>query len=214
MRTQVLPDDEAVARRAAELIVAEARGAIDARGRFLFAASGGATPWQMFRILSDREVPWVGVHLFQVDERVAPPGHPDRNLTHLAASLLDRVLIPAGHVHLMPVEDTDLDAAAARYSAELKVVGGTPAVLDLVHLGLGADGHTASLVPGDAVLGVADADVAITGEYRGYRRMTITLPVLDRARLLLWVVTGADKAEALARLLGSDRSIPAGRVRA
>ncbi len=211
MRLEVLPDPEAVARRAAR-VVAAARDAVGARGRFLLATSGGATPWRMLRLLAEEDLPWAGVHLFQVDERVAPAGHLDRNLTHLAASLLDHAPLPAAQVHAMPVEEADLASAAARYAAELHAVGGTPAVLDLVHLGLGADGHTASLVPGDPALEVAGADVAVTGAYRGRRRMTLTYPALDRARLVLWVVTGAEKDEALARLRRGDRAIPAGRV--
>jgi 6-phosphogluconolactonase len=213
MRLEVLPDPEAVACRAARVVAAAARDAVGARGRFLLATSGGATPWRMLRLLAEEDVPWAGVHLFQVDERVAPAGHPDRNLTHLTASLLDHAPLPAAQVHAMPVEEADLASAAARYAAELHAVGGTPAVLDLVHLGLGADGHTASLVPGDPALEVAGADVAVTGAYRGRRRMTLTYPALDRARLVLWVVTGAEKGEALARLRRGDRAIPAGRVR-
>lgn len=213
MRLELLPDPEAVARRAARVVAAAARDAVGARGRFLLATSGGATPWRMLRLLAEEDLPWAGVHLFQVDERVAPAGHPDRTLTHLAASLLDHAPLSAAQVHAMPVEEADLASAAARYAAELHAVGGTPAVLDLVHLGLGTDGHTASLVPGDPALEVAGADVAVTGAYRGRRRMTLTYPALDRARLVLWVVTGAEKGEALARLRRGDRAIPAGRVR-
>jgi len=209
----VLPDPEALARRAARVIAAEARAAVAARGRFLLAASGGRTPSRMLELLAGEDLPWAAVHLFQVDERVAPPGHPERNLTGLAASLLSRAPLPAAGVHAMPVEEGDLEAAAARYAAELEALGGTPAVLDLVQLGLGADGHTASLVPGDPVLDVAGADVAATGSYQGRRRMTLTYPALDRARLVLWVVAGAGKAEAVARLREGDRDIPAGRVR-
>jgi len=213
MRVEVLPDPEALARRAARVIAAEARAAVAARGRFLLAASGGRTPSRMLELLAGEDLPWAAVQLFQVDERVAPPGHPERNLTGLAASLLSRAPLPAAGVHAMPVEEGDLEAAAARYAAELEALGGTPAVLDLVQLGLGADGHTASLVPGDPVLDVTGADVAATGRYQGRRRMTLTYPALDRARLVLWVVTGADKAEAVARLREGDRDIPAGRVR-
>lgn len=209
---EVLPDEGAVTRRASQLIAAEARAAVAGRGRFLLAVSGGRTPWRMLRALADEEVPWSQVHLFQVDERVAPAGDPDRNLTHVRESLLARVALPPSQVHPMPVEDADLAAAAADYGRDLEAVAGSPPVLDLIHLGLGPDGHTASLVPSDPALEVADADVALAGPYQGRRRMTLTYPVLDRARLVLWVVTGAEKAGALARLRAGDRSIPAGRV--
>lgn len=212
MTEEILPDPEAVARRAAAVIAAAARGAVSARGRFVVATSGGTTPWRMLRLLAGLEVPWEAVHLFQVDERLAPEGHPDRNLTHLRESLLAHLpRAPAG-VHAMPVDAPDLDAAAGRYAELLRQVAGDPPVFDLVHLGLGADGHTASLLPGDVAL-TALADVAATGPYQGRRRLTLTYPVLSRARRILWVVTGAGKAEALSRLRRADATIPAGRVR-
>lgn len=211
--TEVLADARAVAERAAELIAGEARAAVAARGRFVLAVSGGQTPWVMLRALAGLDVPWADVHLVQVDERVAPAGDPDRNLTHLAESLVDHVPLPPERVYAMPVESADLEAGAAAYAATLREIAGAPPVLDLVHLGLGPDGHTASLVPGDPALAVTQADVAITAPYRGRRRMTLTFPVLDRARRVLWVVTGAEKAEMLARLLTGDPGIPAGRVR-
>ena len=213
MKLEVLADAEAAAQRSAELVAADARAAALARGRFALAVSGGHTPWQMLRALAGDEVPWSRVHLFQTDERVAPAGHADRNLTHIGESLLGRVALPAGHLHAMPVEEADLEAAAARYARELAAVAGTPPVLDLVHLGLGPDGHTASLVPGDPALDVADADVAATGAYQGRRRVTLTFPMLDRSRRVLWLVTGGEKAAMLARLRAGDVSIPAGRVR-
>lgn len=214
MRIEVLPDAGAVARQAAGWLAARAREAVASRGRFATAVSGGHTPWQMLRALAGEDVPWGSVHLFQVDERVAPAGDPDRNLTHIQESLLAFAAPPSGQIHAMPVEEVDLEAAAARYAAVLAAVAGTPPVLDVVHLGLGPDGHTASLVPGDPVLEVTSADVALAGPYEGRRRMTITYPVLARARSVLWVVTGAGKAEMLRRLQAGDRSIPAGRVRA
>ncbi len=212
MKIEVLPDSDAVAREAAKFIAAEARAAVQARGRFVFAVSGGRTPWVMLRALAEESVPWPGVHLVQVDERVAPAGDPDRNLTHIRESLLTRVPLPADHVHAMPVEAPDLDAAAEGYTRLLQKVAGFPPILDLVHLGLGPDGHTASLVPGDPALDVADADVALTRLYQGRRRMTLTYPVIDRARRILWLVTGAEKAGPLVRLRAADTSIPAGRV--
>ena len=212
MKMEVLADAEAVARAAATLIAAEARTAVRARGRFSVAVSGGQTPWQMLRLLAREEVPWDGVHVFQVDERVAPAGHPDRNLTHLRESLLQHAPLCPEQIHPMPVESLDLEGAATQYALALREIGGTPPVLDLVHLGLGPDGHTASLVPGDPVLDVTDEDVAVTEAYQGRRRMTMTYPMLNRARRVLWVVTGREKGEMLRRLRDGDTSIPAGRV--
>ncbi|MFN8628078.1 MAG: 6-phosphogluconolactonase [Candidatus Binatia bacterium] len=210
---QVLADVEAVARAAATVVAAAARAAVAARGRFSVAISGGHTPWLMLRALAEQEVPWAEVDVAQVDERIAPAGDPDRNLTHMRESLLSRVPLRSGQIHAMPVESEDLQAAAEEYALTLRRIAGSPAMFDLVHLGLGSDGHTASLVPGDPVLEVTAADVAITEPYRGRRRMTLTYPVLNRARRILWVVTGDEKADALVRLDATDRSIPAGRVR-
>lgn len=214
MKVEILPDAEAAAGRAAAVIAAAAREAVAARGRFVFAVSGGHSPWIMLRALAGEPLPWEKVHVFQVDERVAAAGDPDRNLTHLRESLLSRAPLPPEQIHAMPVEAADLDAAAAAYARTLESACGTPPVLDLAHLGLGADGHTASLVPGDPVLSVTDRDVALTAVYMGHRRMTLTYPVLDRARRVLWLVTGAEKAPVLPRLMRKDVTIPAGRVRA
>lgn len=202
LSVEVLPDAEAVARRGAEIIAERAEAAIAARGSFSLAVSGGRTPWRMFTLLAGR-LPWDGVTIYQVDERIAPAGDPDRNLTHLLQSLPPEA---TASVRPMPVEAEDVERAAAPYAVEL------PEVLDLVHLGLGPDGHTASLIPGDPVLDVSDRPVAVTGEYQGRRRMTLTYPALDNARHRLWVVTGEDKVDALHRLLEGDRSIPAARV--
>jgi 6-phosphogluconolactonase len=199
---EVSADVEAVAKRAAAYVAQQARAAVADHGRFTFAVSGGRTPWAMFGELASEDVPWAEVELFQVDERVAPDGDPDRNLTHLRASLGGA---PA-RVHPMPVTDPDLDAAAADYAKVL------PERFDLVHLGLGPDGHTASLVPGDPVLDVTDALVAVTQPYRGHRRMTLTYLALARADQLLWLVAGPEKKDALAKLLAGDESIPAGQV--
>jgi 6-phosphogluconolactonase len=198
---EVLPGEDAVARRAADIVAASAREAIEARGRFTFAVSGGRTPWAMFRDLAHEDVPWRKVGIWQVDERIAPDGDADRNLTSLLP------MIPSeADLRPMPVTEADLDAAAARYAGSL------PDVFDLVHLGMGDDGHTASLVPDDPVLDVTDRDVAVTGEYRGLRRMTLTYRVLDRSRRVLWLIDGDDKTPMVPRLMAGDASIPAGRV--
>ena len=209
----VLPDIQSVAQRAATIIALEARAAVASRGRFTLAVSGGHTPWLMLSALVDEDVPWEHVHLLQVDERVAPAEDPDRNLAHLRESLLDNVPLPSAQIHAMPVEAGDLEAACAEYAATLRAIAGSPPMLDLVHLGLGPDGHTASLIPEDEVLEAMDVDVALTGPYQGRRRMTLTYPVINHARRMLWVVTGEDKVPMLRRLLDGDPSIPAGRVK-
>ncbi|MEX2204273.1 MAG: 6-phosphogluconolactonase [Actinomycetota bacterium] len=202
---EVMPDAEAAARRAAEVVDETARSAVEERGAFALAVSGGRSPSLMFADLATRDAPWKQTGIWQVDERVAPDGHPDRNLTGLLENLPPDA---RSAVRPMPVTDDDLEAAAARYAAS------QPDRFDLVHLGLGDDGHTASLVPGDPVLDVVDRDVALTGEYRRRRRMTFTYPLLDRQPFVLWLVTGKDKAAVLRLLLAADPSIPAGRVRA
>lgn len=202
---EIHPDAAAVARRAADVMGSHARAAIDARGSFALAVSGGSTPWAMFALLASQQIDWPCVTIYQVDERVAPMGDDNRNLTHLLQSLPE----PARQgLRPMPVEQSNLDTAAAAYAAQL------PERFDLVHLGLGPDGHTASLVPDDPVLGVGDRDVALSGPYQGHKRMTLTFPVLDRARARLWVITGEDKVDALRRLRAHDGSIPGGRVKA
>jgi len=216
---EILADGEAVAHRGAAQIADAAREAVEERGRFVWAVSGGRTPWRMLDELAALDLPWERMELFQVDERVAPAGDPERNWTQVRAHLVDRVGLVA---HPMAVDELVGDgpegafaAVAERYARELAQACGTPPVLDLVHLGLGADGHTASLVPGDPVLRVEDAEVAATrGAYQGRRRITLTFPALMRARRVLWVVTGAEKHEVLGRLLTGDDSIPGGRLSA
>ena len=213
LKTEVFPNPDSVARAAAGVIAQDARTAVAARGQFLFAVSGGRTPWQMLRDLAKEEVPWERVQIFQVDERIAPTGDPDRNLTHLRASLLSHAPLRSEQIHALPVEDSDLAAAVRNYASVLNEFAGVPPILDLVHLGMGADGHTASLIPGDPVLHVTDADVGLTEMYQQRRRMTLTFPLLHRARRVLWVVTGADKVAMLTRLQPGDRSIPSGIIR-
>ncbi|HXM66170.1 MAG TPA: 6-phosphogluconolactonase [Candidatus Acidoferrum sp.] len=212
MKIEVYADADAVALAAAKLIAKEARDAVATRGKFVMAVSGGKTPWIMLRDLAHEDVPWKGVHVVQVDERVAPEGDADRNLTHLRESLLEHAPLRPEQIHAMPVEAADLQAAGMRYALTLREIAGSPPVLDLVHLGLGPDGHTASLVPGDRVLDVKDADVALTGIYQNRRRMTLTYPIINRSRRVLWLATGAEKAGMLARLEAGDASIPAGHV--
>lgn len=197
-------DPSAAAEQAADLLADALREAVHARGHGSLAVSGGrAGP--LFEALGSRSVPWDHVDVFQVDERVAPEGHEDRNLGLLRSHLPEAAL---GRVRPMPVTDPDLEAAAAAYAAAM------PVRLDAVHLGLGGDGHTASLVPNDPVLHVDDRDVAVSAPYEGRRRMTLTFPALARARVVVWLVTGADKAGALRRLVEGDTAIPAVHVAA
>jgi 6-phosphogluconolactonase len=212
MKIEVYLDANAVAQEGAKLIAKEAREAVAARGKFVMAVSGGKTPWIMLRNLAHEDVPWKDVKVVQVDERVAPEGDPDRNLTHLRESLLANAPLRPEHIHAMAVESGNLQAACGEYARTLERLAGAPPVLDLVHLGLGPDGHTASLVPGDSVRDVKDSDVALTGIYQNRRRMTLTYPIINRSRLVLWLVTGNEKAGMFARLQTGDVSIPAGRI--
>lgn len=202
---RVLDDAGDLAEAAAAHVAARARDVAEKAGEFHLALSGGRTPWAMVARLAALPMPWERTVIWQVDERVLPAGDPGRNLTHLAEALGEQ----AARIRPMPVEEPDLDAACARYAAAL------PERLHLVHLGLGPDGHTASLVPSDPVLEVGDRLVAVTAApYQGSRRMTLTYPALRRAGELLWLVGGEDKRTALAALLAGDASIPAGRVQA
>jgi 6-phosphogluconolactonase len=213
MKVEILPDEKSLARRAAAVIAKEARAAVAERGRFVMAVSGGKSPWVMLADLADEDVPWANVHVFQIDERIAPAGDPDRNYVHLRDSLLAHAPIPPGQIYAMPVEMPDSEAAARLYAQTLEGVAGKPPVLDLAHLGLGPDGHTASLIPGDPVLNVSDRDIAVTGVYQGRKRMTMTYPVINRAEKIMWLVSGKDKVDALRKLRAADASVPAGRIR-
>jgi 6-phosphogluconolactonase len=206
LEVETCADADAASRRGAELIAAAARTAVVERGAFTLAISGGSSPWPMFeRLAADPEMPWSQTAVFQVDERVAPDGDPDRNWTRAGRTLpLDRLAA----AHPMPVTASDVEAAARDYEALV------PDPLDLVHLGLGPDGHIASLVPGDPVLAADDRRVAVTAStYEGRRRMTLTYPALNAARRIVWLVVGEGPRDALARLRAGNESLPAGRVR-
>jgi 6-phosphogluconolactonase len=213
LRLEIVDSPDAAAAAAAAFIAALVRDSVARRPLFTMALSGGSTPVSMLDALAVADLPWESVHIFQTDERVAPPGDPDRNLTQLRTHLVDRLGDRPAGVYPMPVEDpAGLEAAALAYGAQLREITGAPSVLDLVHLGLGDDGHTASLVPGDPVLDVTVADVGCTGLYHGRSRMTLTFPVLERARCIVWLVTGMTKADVLARVVAGDTTTPAGRV--
>jgi 6-phosphogluconolactonase len=215
MQIEVLANDDAVAKAAAGVIASDARAAVAERGLFTLAVSGGKTPWAMLKDLASEEVPWSQVHVFQIDERIAPEGDPDRNLTHLHESLLGNAPIPKENIHAMPVNAADPAEGAKEYEQTLQEFCGNPPVLDMAHLGLGPDGHTASLIPGDPVLSVVDRDVALTDPvnlYQNRRRMTLTYPMINRSRKILWLATGAAKVPMIVRLKAADPTIPGGRI--
>lgn len=212
IEVEVLSDGAALAGRATDLVASKLAEAVEARGRATLAVSGGSTPAAFLAELAGRKLRWEAVHVFQVDERVAPPGHPDRNLMGLTEALLDRVPIPSANVHPMPVEEPDLEAAAVAYGEEIQAVTGPEGRLDVVHLGVGDDGHTASWPPGDPVVDATD-DVAVVGPFNGRLRMTLTPPAVNRAGWIVWLITGAAKAPVVARFVAGDPALPASRVR-
>jgi 6-phosphogluconolactonase len=203
LRVELLPDADAATTSAADVVAESILAATESGDRFAWAISGGTGPAPMFRRLGELDLPWSSVDTWQVDERVAPLGDPDRNRTITEAALPRPAL---DGIRWMPVEADDLEAAADAYAATL------PDRFDVIHLGLGPDGHTASLVPGDPVLDERERSVAVTGPYQGRRRMTLTFPALDRASAIVWLVTGAGKREAIGKLVGRDPSIPGARV--
>ena len=211
MRERVVPgDDMAAARWAAGRMADLLSAAVQARGRASLALSGGRSPWAMMEDLFARDLPWDHVDILQVDERVAPDGDEQRNWTRIAG-LLAGSPAQAARAHPMRVAD-GADAAVRDY---LGVLAGLDGPIDVVQLGLGDDGHTASLAPGDPVLEVTDAPVAATAApFNGTVRVTLTYPALDAAREVLWLVTGAAKAAMAERLEQGDPAIPAGRVAA
>lgn len=212
LKLHVFRNAEIAAQRAATFIAEQAQRTVELQGQFVLALSGGETPRQMLKKLATEDMPWAALRVVQVDERVAPAGDAARNLALLQANFLAPSRLMPQQIYPMPVETRDLELAARNYAEVLEHLGGSPPVLDLVHLGLGTDGHTASLVPGGPALHVMDADVALTGMYQGHRRMTLTYPIISRARCILWLVTGAAKANMLARLCNDDTTIPAGRI--
>lgn len=208
---RVFDDDAVLAAAAARHIAAALAGAAAERGRATLAVSGGRTPLPMLERLAAERVPWDRLDVFQVDERIAPAGHADRNATGLETALGAHARARPERFHWMPVTAADLETGARRYAEELAAAAGVPPVLDVVHLGLGDDGHTASIFPGSDV--PEDVDVALTGVHQGRRRMTLTLPAINRARAIVWVVAGAGKRAALAAMLAGDPACIASRVR-
>jgi 6-phosphogluconolactonase len=210
MKIYTANSPEELAKAAADFIAAQLKEVGDGRPVSL-AVSGGSTPALMLAELAQLEIDWSKTLIGQADERVAPDGDANRNLTQLQESLLDAIELPPANLLSMPVTQPDLAMAATSYAATIQATL-PEGCFDIVHLGLGDDGHAASLVPGDPVLEVSDRDVWYTNEYKGRRRLTLTYPSLDRAGLILWLVAGANKAGMLKRLVGQDATIPAGRI--
>jgi len=212
MKIELFPSANQVAEGAASYLEQLIRETLTQKKTFSMAISGGRTPWEMLKILSKAPLPWTRINLFQVDERIAPDGHADRNLTQLFQAIEGSPMVTRLHIFPMPVTAEDLETGSKDY-AELihEITEGDG--LDLIHLGMGSDGHTASLVPGDGVLNQRDRNVACTqGLYQGRIRMTLTYPILNSAKRILWIVTGSEKQEMVQRLLNQDSSIPAGIV--
>lgn len=201
-------DAAATEAAAAEFIAARLSGCVRERGEATLAVSGGRTPWGMFARLAAFDIAWGRVHLFQVDERIAADGSDERNWTHWLASPL-AARIPRDRQHPMPVGHAD---AAARYEAALRQQCGDPPVIDVVHLGLGDDGHTASLFAGDPLLAEPARDIGRSLPHLGLQRLTLTLPALARARSIAWLVLGAARRDAVRRLVAGDLSIAASHV--
>ena len=195
-------------------------GAVRRTGRFVAALSGGRTPVSFYRKLAatDRDLPWEKTHIFLADERAVPPGDPESNLRTLRANLLRHVPIPPGNVHPVPA-DRPIGAAARAYEKDLRDLFGLKERdlprFDLILLGLGADGHTASLFPGSPGLAVRRRlAVAVARTEPDPSRVSLTLPVLNAARLVVFLVTGTEKAEALKSVLEGRRdTLPAALVR-
>ena len=208
MKIEVHPEAAAIARRAADIVAADARAAVVSRGRYVMAVSGGSTPWLMLRALADEQIPWESLHVVQVDERAAPVAilSETSRICAKACSIVRRCRFATSTQCL---SKRPIPMPRLCNMRDLTDVVGSPPVIDLVHLGLGVDGHTASLVPGDPVLEVTDADVAVTGPYQGRRRMTSTFPIINRSRRVLWLVTGREKAGALARYATETHGFPA-----
>ena len=213
MKIEKHSDASQVAQSAAAYLENKIRETIKEKGSFSMAISGGKTPWEMLKILAKAPLmPWSKVNIFQVDEREAPDGHADRNLTQLFKTLEGTGIITKVNIFPMPVLAENLDDACVEYAENIKTITGD-GILDLVHLGMGADGHTASLIPGDQVCEVIDKDVAMTfGPYQGRNRMTLTYPLINKAKEILWVITGDEKKEMVQRLIAQDPNIPAGKV--
>ncbi len=206
----VLPDPDALARHAAELMLAAAR-ATD--GPFTVALSGGSTPKRLYQLLATLPFPWERTHWFWGDERFVPPDDPASNYRMTREALLSHVRVPADHIHPVPTVGLTPHDAATRYESTLRaILAPERPLFDVVLLGLGTDGHTASLFPGKPMLEERDRWVGATDDPQGAPRITLTYPALESSRETLFLVAGADKKERLREVLAGDRRLPAARL--
>ncbi|MEB3338941.1 MAG: 6-phosphogluconolactonase [Leptolyngbyaceae bacterium] len=200
---EVLPDQPALIQRSLELVLNHLQSAIQARGQFTIALSGGSTPKPLYAAISAQDLPWEQIHVFWGDERYVPHDHPDSNFLMARQAWLDRVAIPAANIHPMPTDETDPAIAAQKHQAELQaffqVQPGEFPAFDLILLGMGDDGHTASLFPHTAALNIQDQLITV-GNKDGQPRITFTAPFINQARCVMFVVAGASKRPALAQV--------------
>jgi len=210
MRVEVCSTPQEAATRAAELIAECLREAIARSGNGTVALSGGRTPSTMLQELASAPLDWSRIHIFQVDERLVDDGDERSNMKTIR-SAFERPSLAIEQMHHMQIHGDSPQAGADRYTSQIRLVAGNPPTFDVVHLGLGEDGHTASLFPGDSALD-ADGDVAVTGIHGGVRRMTLTLKVINRARSRVWLVTGNAKRNVVQGLLRRDLALIASRV--
>ena len=215
---RVSPDAETLAREAARYFIEIARDAAKQRGRFAVALSGGSTPKSLYSLLASAEfrdqVPWAQTHWFWGDERCVPPDDPQSNYRMVKEALLSKAPVPPSNVHRMAGEDAEPERAARRYEQELRTFFGGLPCLDLVLLGLGEEGHTASLFPGSPALEEQERwVVAPYVEKLKSHRLTLTLPVINAAANVAFLVAGAGKREILKQVTSSEGDLPAQQVR-
>lgn len=204
---EILPDKAALTLRALELILAQAQTAIAERGRFTIALSGGSTPKPIYEKLAEQDLSWDKIHVFWGDERYVPVDHPDSNEGMTRKAWLNHVPIPASNVHPMPTGSGDPAIDSANYEAELQAffqtAPGEFPVFDLMLQGMGDDGHTASLFPHTEALTVRDRLVTV-GNKDGQPRITVTVPLINHAHLVVFLVSGANKQTALRHVFAAE----------
>ncbi|BBD61114.1 6-phosphogluconolactonase [Nostoc sp. HK-01] len=206
-QVEILSDQSALVARSLELILSKLETAIAQRGQFTIALSGGSTPKPLYEAIAAKDLPWDKIHVFWGDERYVPPDHPDSNELMARRAWLDRVDIPAANIHAMPTLDADPALSAAKHEQDLQeffhtAPGEFPA-LDVILLGMGDDAHTASLFPHTDALKVSDRLITV-GNKDGNPRITFTYPFINAARSVIFVVAGANKRPALAKVFAPE----------